>query len=80
MMIFMVLFWGAVVFGIVWLARGVTHDRRIPGRPPARESPLDILERRFAEGTIDEEEYRARREVLGSAPKGGRTDELAVLP
>jgi uncharacterized membrane protein len=30
----------------------------------SRETPLEILDRRFAEGEISEEDYRARREVL----------------
>ncbi len=60
MMALMVLFWGAVIFGIVWLIRG-SFDRH-PERPS--ESPTEILERRFAEGAISVEDYRARREVL----------------
>lgn len=71
MMTLMVLFWAAVIFGIVWLIRGVARG----GRPPngetlaGRETPVQILERRFAEGALTVEDYRARREVLvnGSA-------------
>jgi putative membrane protein len=60
MMVVMVLFWAAVVFGVVWLIRS-SYD----GRPAPRvESPMEILERRFAEGAISVEDYRARREVL----------------
>ena len=60
MMVLMVLFWAAVIFGIVWLVRatvGGASERR-------GESPIEVLERRFAEGAISEEDYRARREVL----------------
>jgi putative membrane protein len=66
MMVFMVLFWGAVIFGIVWLIRSsVDH------RPEHRtESPIDILERRFAEGAIPVEDYRARRDVLVKGATG----------
>lgn len=84
MMIFMVLFWGAVIFGIVWLIRGTAWGSSPRGEPPAsRESPLDILERRFAEGAITEEDYRARRQVLLDATtgsNGARKDELVVSP
>lgn len=63
MMIVMVLFWGAVIFGIVWLVRST-----VAGRPSssgaAPESALQILERRFAEGDISQEDYEARRLVL----------------
>jgi uncharacterized membrane protein len=66
MMALMVLFWGAVVFGIVWLIRGATHGE--PARSgetlASRETALQILERRFAEGALTLDDYRARREVL----------------
>ena len=42
-----------------------------PSAPPAgRETPLDILARRFASGEITEEEYRRARDLLGG---GGKT-------
>jgi putative membrane protein len=84
MMVVMVLFWGAVIFGIFWLIRGATRDSSTPGEPfVSRESPVDILERRFAEGAITEEEYRTRREVLlgGTAESNGaRKDERLTAP
>lgn len=65
MMVMMVLFWGAVIFGVVWLIRGATQGGSRTSEPsPRSESPIEILERRFAEGGISEEDYRARREVL----------------
>jgi putative membrane protein len=64
MMVMMVLFWGAVVFGAVWLIRGAAWDRSVSERRVGSESPTEILDRRFAEGEIEEEDYRARREVL----------------
>jgi putative membrane protein len=60
MMVLMVLFWAAVIFGIVWLVRGGFDG----GRGGRRESPSEILDRRFAEGDITAEEYRVRREVV----------------
>lgn len=70
MMIWMVLFWGAVIVGAVWLARGGPS-----GQPRAerRETPLEILERRFAEGDISADEYQERREVMtsGGSRRGG---------
>lgn len=47
-------------------------------RTATTESPVEILERRFAEGAISIEEYRTRREALldGAAePNGDHTDE-----
>ena len=63
MMTFMVVFWGAVIFGIVWLIRD-TARRGGPSRDESsanKESPLGILERRFAEGAITGNDYTARR-------------------
>ena len=56
----MLLVWVGVVFGIVWIVRGGLDSRR-EGR---RETPTEILERRFAEGAISSEEYNERREII----------------
>lgn len=76
MMLMMVLFWGAIIFGAIWLIRGAI------GRRPEerRESPTDLLERRFAEGAISVEDYRTRRKVLlnGSAEATTAQDEEAL--
>ena len=65
MMVAMLLFWGAVIFGVVWLIRGIARGGSAPGeRHVSKESPVEILQRRFAEGEISAEDYRARREVL----------------
>jgi putative membrane protein len=70
MMIWMVLFWGAVVVGVVWLTRG---GRSGWSRAEHRETPLEILDRRFAEGDLSADEYHDRREVMTSrgASSGG---------
>jgi hypothetical protein len=53
--------------GIETLARVDNIRGAVGGRPQERkESPIDVLERRFAEGAISVEDYRARREVLGN--------------
>jgi len=75
MMALMVLFWGAIIIGIVWVIRSATRGEPSAGKtPPSNESPVEILERRFAEGALTSEDYRARREVLvgGSSESGGR--------
>ncbi len=38
--------------------------------PPTRETPLEILARRFASGEITAEEYQRARDLLGG---GGKT-------
>ncbi len=55
----MLLFWGAVVALAVWAIRSA----RTPGSE-TRSGALDILERRFAAGEIDREEFETRRAVL----------------
>lgn len=61
MAIGMVLFWGLVILGIVWLVRELAgHGPRLRRKPDA----LEMLDRRLAEGTISPEDYRERREIL----------------
>jgi putative membrane protein len=82
MMVVMVLFWGAVILGIVWLSRGASRGgSALDEKPAGGESPLEILERRFAEGSINADDYQARREVLanGTAKANEATkDELVT--
>jgi putative membrane protein len=61
MMLGMVLFWGLVILGVIWLVREVGGPRRHAGGP---DDPLAILDRRLAEGTITVKEYEQRRKVL----------------
>jgi len=79
MMVLMVLFWAAIIVGVVWLIRAA-FDR---GPGPRSESLIEVLERRFAEGAISVEDYRERREVLGNGnrePTGAHKDELPTAP
>jgi putative membrane protein len=57
------LFWVLVILGIVWIVRGSPPWRRRP-RGPRGESGVEILERRYAQGEIDLDEYRERRSIL----------------
>jgi putative membrane protein len=63
MMFVMLLFWAAVILGIVWLGRGGFDGSR-GGR---RETPIEILDRRFAEGAISVEDYNERRKVIADS-------------
>lgn len=58
MMIGMAIFWGLIILGIVWLVRSA------PWTHPSYGSPLEILDRRFAAGEMNAEEYRERRSML----------------
>ena len=82
MMVVMVLFWAAVILGIVWLVRGSAGGwpgwrRETPTEGQRRETPTEVLERRFAEGAISAEEYRARRDVLANGGEPARRHTAA---
>jgi putative membrane protein len=58
------LFWIAVIVGVWW-----TFSRRPMAEPPPHsaslsESPLDRLQRRYADGEITTEEYEERKATL----------------
>jgi putative membrane protein len=60
MMIGMLIFWGLVIAGIVWIVRETSRG----SRESNREDPLGTLDRRLAEGDISIEEYERRRTAL----------------
>ena len=84
--ILMGLFWIGLIVAIIWLATRlvpsngpasgpVAAQQPTSALPPARrfaayESPVEILDRRFAQGEIDREIYQAHRAVLLAA-RGG---------
>ena len=72
MIVAMVLFWGAIILGIFWLVRGASSGWRWGGE--RKETPSEILERRFAEGAISVEDYHERRNIIAS---GTRDDQVA---
>jgi putative membrane protein len=53
-----------VVWAATRLAPQTASPYGAPARIPARESPLDILARRFAAGEISAEEYEKARDLL----------------
>ena len=72
MTVSMILFWGAVIFGIVLLVRYFGRSGQPPAARPPRsaeppQSPERLLAERFARGEIGEEEYRQRLAVLRGA-------------
>jgi putative membrane protein len=64
----MVLFWGALIVGAMWLARGLfpngQHSSASTTRPDA--SAEDILKQRYARGEISQEQYDQIRRDLSA--------------
>jgi putative membrane protein len=65
------LFMLVVVIGVVLLLTGAFRSRPLSPAtaPPMGETPLQILDRRFAAGEIDAEEYQRARDLLGGGGK-----------
>ena len=82
----MMLFMGAMMWMMMrgMMGGGSSPDPSARSDTSAsRETALEILERRFAEGEISIEEYRARREALvngAAAPSGDEDVQRLVGP
>lgn len=62
---FMLVFWAAIIVGIVLGVRWVVQQGRPAGVAGAGgDSALDILKKRYAQGEIDREEFEAKRRDL----------------
>jgi putative membrane protein len=71
--IFMGLFWFVVIGLIVWaVATLLPAGRRSLGGSARADDPREILDRRFALGEIDTEQYRRAREELTAARSAKR--------
>lgn len=63
--IIMVVFWVAVIVGIVLLVRWLAASTRGEGRGAGPEdSALEILKRRYARGEINREEFEEKKKDL----------------
>jgi putative membrane protein len=61
--IMMLVFWVAVVVGIVFLVKWIVDPSRTNQR--SDESPLEILKRGYAAGEITKEEFEEKKRDLG---------------
>lgn len=59
--IFMLLFWGLVIVGIVYIVQATVKKS---GKSGQEETPLDILKRRYAKGEISKEEFEKTKDDL----------------
>ncbi len=69
MMVGMLLFWGLIALAVVWGVRSYAGQRREDG---GGATPMDVLDRRLADGSISIEEYEQRRGALLGEREGGR--------
>lgn len=58
--IFMILWWGLIIAGIVALVKWISRTSGTQGG----KSPLDILKERYAKGEIEKQEFEARKKDL----------------
>ena len=61
--VFMLLFWGLVILGIIALIRWLMTQSS-PTRSSRDKSPLEIVQERYARGEIDREEYEQKMRDL----------------
>lgn len=64
--LFMVLFWAAIIVGVVALARWLFSAERTANAGGDRDSALETLRERFARGEIDKDEFDERKRHLSS--------------
>lgn len=62
-MIFMALFWGVIIVGVIYLIKLMTDKHRSGSQT---ESAEEILRKRYAKGEISQEEFEKIRKDLGS--------------
>ena len=60
--LFMILFWGLVIMGIIYLVKMMTGGAAGPSAP--KETAEDILRKRFARGELTKEEFEKGLQVL----------------
>ncbi|MHB9031222.1 MAG: SHOCT domain-containing protein [Candidatus Latescibacterota bacterium] len=63
MMLFMVIFWAAVIFLAFYLFKRYAQQ---PGGAPPPDTPLEIAKRRYAKGEIPREEFEQIKHDLQS--------------
>ncbi len=61
--LFMILFWGLIILGIVVLMRWLSGQS--PTRPHEK-TPLEILHERYARGEIDQREFEQKKRALNA--------------
>jgi len=69
----MLLFWAALIIGVVLLVRWATSHSAGSTAPTGADDPMTILRRRYAAGEIDQATYqRMSAELTGAATAAAR--------
>lgn len=64
MWIFMLLFWGLIIGGVIFAVRRLTTRSGTKRDITSQETSLDVLKMRLARGEISEEEFARMKEEL----------------
>lgn len=62
--LFMLVFWIAVIVGIIFLAKWIIEHSRGSSSSSSGESAMDILKERYAKGELDKEEFEQKKRHL----------------
>ncbi len=62
--IFMALFWGLVIAGLVYVLRLLLGSGKAASNAARYETAGDVLKKRYAAGEITKEEYLERKRVI----------------
>jgi putative membrane protein len=62
--LFMLLFWGLIIVGLVLLVRWLWDHTRTAGNQGGGDSPIEILKRRYAKGEINKEDFDRMKQDL----------------
>ena len=65
-MIFMIIFWGLVIFGLVSLIRMLIQNTSSKGQTGVRSgsNAIDILKERYAKGEISRDEFESMKKDI----------------
>ena len=62
--IFMLVWWGIIILGIVMLVKWVLTSLGAGGGRSGSDKALEILKERYARGEIDEQEFEKKKQEL----------------
>ena len=62
--IVMLMFWGLVIYAVFMIVRGTRRNNKNTPTEQPRETPLEILKKRYASGEINQEEYEQIKKDL----------------